>query len=123
MIESGQYQRNTGRLPDWYIKQPPSERGDATFFAAWGALGTCRQFTPSGDGWGPIPWDRALLYARELGFSRRYRAWFASVILALDSKHREHVRDERAKERKKTEKQQAREAKMKSKDFRAIGRG
>lgn len=109
MVESGQYQRSTGRLPDWYLDQPPSKRGDNVFLSAWGSLGTCRQFTPNGDGWGPIPWDRAVLYARELGYGRRYRGWFTRVILALDSAHREHVREQREQERKRDERERKRD--------------
>lgn len=95
-ITSGQYQRNTGgRLPEWYLKQPPQYRGDEFFLLGYSCLETERFY--SGAGVGPIPWSKAWEYAYRQGLDRRMCSYFALVILMLDGFYREDLRDEHAK--------------------------
>lgn len=50
-------------LPDWYLDEPPNAPGSAFFYEAFRDLQTTRH--PEG----PIPWDRAMAYAREKGLA------------------------------------------------------
>ena len=105
-----QYQRATGgRLPDWYVKQPAYVRGDEFYMAAFAVLATERQLLDKGRG--PIPWSKAILYAKEAGLDRRTRRWFAAVMLSLDSQWREKRRDESARDKRGAERKAERERK------------
>jgi hypothetical protein len=110
-----QYQRATGgRLPEWYVRQPPSVRGDEFFLIAFAYLGTERAIFVNANGavcgTGPLQWSRAILYAKEAGLDRRTRRWFAAVMLSLDSQWRESKREENDKERRKADRKAEREA-------------
>ncbi len=109
---TGQYQRATGgRLPDWYQKEPLEIQGDHLYLRAFNLLATDRQYLAGQEGGiGPIPWSKAVLFASELGFSRRARMWFADVLMVLDQKWRENERLEQDKEEKRKARQQRRDA-------------
>ena len=110
LTDKSQYERSTGgRLPEWYAEQPPFVRGDDVYVLAFSLLSTDRQFDQGR--MGPIPWSSAIRYARELGWSRVMRRWFATVLLILDSIHREHVREKQLRDEAKAERKSAREAK------------
>lgn len=104
-IESGQYQRSTGRLPAWYLERPHEIRGEDFYITAFSRLGTTRQFTDGG-GFGPIPWTAARDYACEFELSPPMRVFFCDVILALDGHYREHTRKKHQEEAERTRREQ-----------------
>lgn len=118
-MTSGQYQRATGRLPDWYAKQPPIVRGDDFFLGAFSRLSTTRAFP--GNGIGPIPWHRAWEYGERYGLGRAMNEYFVDVVLLLDGHYREHLRSQREQEEQKEERAQKRKSKRESR-ITGIGR-
>lgn len=105
-MESGQYQRATGgRLPDWYVKQPPRTRGDHIYLTAYARLATERRAFP-GD-IGPIPWSAVDTYGRRYGFGPWMHEHFVNVIMGLDRSYREHVKDKEAQEESKAKRRAA----------------
>lgn len=107
-MTSGQYQRSTGRLPDWYLQQPPKSRGEDPFIQALYLLDGDRAHA------GKIPFTSAARYAELLGLGAEMSGWFARVLLLLDAKFRRHKAEEAEKVRKRKERQERREELRKS---------
>jgi len=116
VVTSGQYQRATGRLPNWYLKQPLKIRGDEFYLHAYSVLQTERRRSVRVEGGklvsetSPIPWSSALLYAEKIGLSRQGQLWFANVILSLESERREREREEQAAEQRRQKRRERRAA-------------
>lgn len=97
-MESGQYQQNTGKLPDWWDKCPPEVRGDAFYITAFWELSSCRQF---GQFVGPIPWDKILQYGLVKGLDPEMLRVLEVVVRELDEVY---LRDLRENQKRHTEK-------------------
>lgn len=80
-MESGDYEKNTGRLPDWWHKKPREAPGDVFYITAFWELSTCRAF---GMSLGPIPWNYIVQYADRRGLDDRMSRVFEYVIRELD---------------------------------------
>ena len=91
MVEDGQYELSTGRYaPDWYLDEPPLQRGDDFYIRAFHALCTERQF---GSAIGPIPWSKIMDYGQRVGLDPVMMSVFESVIYALDEAWLEDARN------------------------------
>lgn len=119
-MESGQYQRSTGRLPDWYLKQPPSCRGDGVYLAGFHILNTERDH--SKDCYGPIPWTKAWDYAYRIGLDRSMCVQFANVMVMLDGHDRKHRAEERERQEKQDKKKAARDKRKAEAESHGVGR-
>ena len=93
-IESGQYEASkAGKkrgVPDWYLRQPPLERGDEVYVRAFWELSSTRQF---GYSTGPIPWHRVVQYGQRIGLDARMIAVFEVVVRELDEVYLEWLRE------------------------------
>ncbi len=81
-VESGQYQRATGRNPDWLQDVPELQRGDEFYIKAFWELSTCRHY--SGGAVGPIPWDKIMDYANKAGLDSTMEGVFLEAMRGLD---------------------------------------
>jgi hypothetical protein len=91
-VESGQYQKATGKLPDWWDKRPPEQRGDDFFIRAFWELSSCRDF---GQFLGPIPWDKIILYGERKGLDEAMIGVLEVVIRELDEVYLRDLREQR----------------------------
>lgn len=107
-MESGQYQQATGRVPDWWDKQPRMVRGDELYLEAFWELSSCRNF---GMGIGPIPWNFIVMYGERKGLDPGMLNVFVYVIRALDEVYLKDLNDDRRKETDQTERKMRRESK------------
>jgi len=83
-VESGQYQRSTGRDPEWGSQGCPElQRGDAFYIRAFWELSSCRQYAQGTIG--PIPWTAAMAYAEHAGLDREMSDVFLEVVRGLDA--------------------------------------
>lgn len=91
-MESGQYERNTGKLPDWWDKKPPEVRGDDFYIRAFWELSSCRQF---GQFVGPIPWHRIVQYGERKGLDRDMIEVLEVVMRELDETYLRDLQEQR----------------------------
>ena len=94
-MESGQYQKSTGRVPDWWEQRPPEVRGDQFYLAAFWELSSCRDF---GQFIGPIPWDKIVLYGERKGLDSDMITVLEVVIRELDEVYLSDLREQRRAE-------------------------
>jgi hypothetical protein len=94
-VESGQYERNTGRLPDWWDKKPPEVRGDDFYIRAFWELSSCRQF---GQFVGPIPWDKIVAYGERKRLDSAMIDVLEVVIRELDEVYLSDLRENRRRQ-------------------------
>lgn len=106
-MESGQYQRATGRLPDWWGKRPSSIRGDDFYVAAFWELSSCRDF---GQFVGPIPWDKIVMYGERKGLDAVMIDVLEVVIRELDEVYLHDLREQRRKEQDQNSRDERRKA-------------
>lgn len=107
MITDGQYQRATrGRLPSWFLEQPPKLPGDDIYLGAYEKLSTDRRIVEGGSG--PIPWSVVDRYAESHGFGGVMRPFFVDIVMRLDIKYREHLKVENDKKQRKAKRAAAR---------------
>lgn len=90
-IQSGQYQRNTGGLPKWYLDRPAAARGDEFYIRAFAELSTTRNY---GFTLGPIPWDRIVAYGSHKGLEPDMIDALVAVIREMDRAWLEWQRDD-----------------------------
>lgn len=107
-MESGQYQQATGRVPDWWDKQPRMVRGDELYLEAFWELSSCRNF---GMGVGPIPWNFIVMYGEQKGLDRGMLKTFAYVIRALDEVYLKDLHENQRKESEQSQRKMKRESK------------
>lgn len=69
-------------MPQWYLQQPESARGDEFYLRAFWDLSTTRRAW--GAQLGPIPWDRIVHYGMHYGLDAVMMEVFVRVIRALD---------------------------------------
>lgn len=94
-MESGQYQRATGTLPDWWLNKPSGARGDDFYIRAFWELSSCRDF---GNFLGPIPWDKIILYGERKGLDEAMIGVLELVIRELDEVYLRDLREQRRAE-------------------------
>lgn len=94
-MESGQYQKATGKLPDWWGKRPPAVRGDDFYIQAFWELSSCRDF---GQFVGPIPWDKIVMYGERKGLDSAMIDVLEVVVRELDEVYLRDLREQRRKE-------------------------
>lgn len=73
-------------LPEWFLNEPLSFRGDDFFITAFFHLDTCRQMTESGPG--PIPWTATVDYADRRGLEPDLSLAFEFIIAEMDKAYR-----------------------------------
>ena len=95
-MESGQYEKATGKLPDWWDKCPLPVRGDDFYLLAFWELSSCRNF--SGMGIGPIPWHHVLEYGRWKQLDPGMLVLFIQVIRELDEVYLKDLNDKQRQE-------------------------
>ena len=100
-MESGQYEKATGKLPDWWDKQPHAVRGDDFYIEAFWELSSCRDF---GMGIGPIPWHRILQYGTWKQLDHGMMILFVRVIRELDETYIKGLNEEARSARNETSK-------------------
>ena len=94
-METGQYERNTGRLPEWWDKKPPEVRGDDFYIRAFWELSSCRQF---GQFVGPVPWDKIVAYAERKQLDSAMVEVLEVVIRELDEVYLSDLRENRRRQ-------------------------
>lgn len=69
-------------LPEWYLAEPDVGDADPFFMQAFSDLSTMRQqgYSP-----GPIPWDKAMLWAAHKGLDESLTDLFMTVIRVMDN--------------------------------------
>ena len=81
-IESGQYAKAKGALPDWYTDCPPAVRGDYFYIESFWELSSCRVY---GQGtMGPIPWTALVQFSDRCKMDETTARIFLTVIRHLD---------------------------------------
>lgn len=107
-MESGQYEKATGTVPDWWHKKPPEVRGDDLYLTAFWELSSCRNF---GMGIGPIPWDVMVLYGERKGLDAGMLDVFVYVLRALDEVYLKDLNERQKQDSQEAEREMKRKAK------------
>lgn len=89
-METGQYERNTGTVPDWYADRPETLACDDLYMEAFWELSTTRQF---GHAIGPIPWHQIVQYGVHRGLDPVMIRVLERVVRTLDEAWLEWQRD------------------------------
>lgn len=109
-MESGQYQKATGAVPEWWANEPPLRRGDEFYLTAFSELSSCRAF---GTTIGPIPWNRILEYGAWKQLDRGMMELFVYVIREMDEAYikdlHEKQRDRESRQQRNLRKQESRQ--------------
>lgn len=82
-MTSGQYEKNTGRLPDWYESRPEIRSALQFYLSAFWVLTTERRYER-----GPIPWTAVRDFGVQAGLDPENIRVLHWVVAVLDDEYR-----------------------------------